>query len=149
MRSWEKLLKVWTNLKSKTKKKVSENISDFPATGGGQNNLHTLTPLEEAVVNFLKYDICLNPPGEEIGSSASRAHSVEINEQENFFCEIIGEALGDSDTRGTQECEIEPQRISKQRKKNCDQSKKDWRFLKNKYNVNRNILRPWKQMLKK
>ncbi|XP_067614160.1 uncharacterized protein [Eurosta solidaginis] len=67
MRSWEKWLKVWTDLKSKTKKKCSQNRMEYQATGGGTNNVHTFSAIEEAIISFLSIDAYIDPPGEEIG----------------------------------------------------------------------------------
>ncbi|XP_067622736.1 uncharacterized protein [Eurosta solidaginis] len=91
MRSWEKWLKVWTDLKSKTKKKCSQNRMEYQATGGGPNNVHTFSAIEEAIISFLSIDAYIDPPGEEIGmgnvvvQSRVGGRSVEIveDEQEN------------------------------------------------------------------
>ncbi|XP_055905173.1 uncharacterized protein LOC129940753 [Eupeodes corollae] len=50
MRTWEKWLKVWTDFKFNTKKKMSQNKVEQKATGGGPNKLHTFSQLEEAVI---------------------------------------------------------------------------------------------------
>ncbi|XP_036335024.1 uncharacterized protein LOC118745616 isoform X1 [Rhagoletis pomonella] len=128
LRSWEKWLKVWTDLKSKTKKKISENRAEFRATGGGPNSLHILTPLEEGVASFLRYYICSDPPGQEIGHNAI-VQSEEIPEEQvacgSDYITISGE---DCEMRETQDTEISEVHRTPRRRKVANSTANDRRI---------------------
>ncbi|XP_036336630.1 uncharacterized protein LOC118746812 [Rhagoletis pomonella] len=58
-------------MKSKTKKKMSQNKAEYRATGGGPNRLQSYTNIEEAIIGLLELDACVNPPGAEFGLDIS------------------------------------------------------------------------------
>ncbi|XP_017461242.1 PREDICTED: uncharacterized protein LOC108354575, partial [Rhagoletis zephyria] len=55
--------KVWKDLKFKVKKKLVKNKTETRATGGGANRQIQLSPLEEAVANWLQFEQQINPKG--------------------------------------------------------------------------------------
>ncbi|XP_055903247.1 uncharacterized protein LOC129939299 [Eupeodes corollae] len=67
VRTCDKWIKVWADLKFKIKKKKTENKTEIQATGGGPNRLHTFSNLEESVIGLLSIDASIDPPGIEFG----------------------------------------------------------------------------------
>ncbi|XP_046807326.1 uncharacterized protein LOC111689910 [Lucilia cuprina] len=59
--------KVWAELKSRTKKKLSENHKSLTGTGGGPYQEDTLSPLEEMVDEAINIRSAALPPGNAIG----------------------------------------------------------------------------------
>ncbi|XP_039969067.1 uncharacterized protein LOC126764442 [Bactrocera neohumeralis] len=66
-----KWMKVWVDMKSKTKKKLSQNKAEYRATGGGTNRLLGFSNTEESIIGLLEFDACINPPGAEFGLDIS------------------------------------------------------------------------------
>ncbi|XP_039968542.1 uncharacterized protein LOC120780315 [Bactrocera tryoni] len=66
-----KWMKVWADMKSKTKKKLSQNKAEYRATGGGTNRLQGFSNTEESIIGLLEFDACINPPGAEFGLDIS------------------------------------------------------------------------------
>ncbi|XP_050338578.1 uncharacterized protein LOC126765037 [Bactrocera neohumeralis] len=54
-----KWMRVWADMKSNTKKKLSQNKAEYRATGG------------ESIIGLLEFDACINPPGAEFGLGIS------------------------------------------------------------------------------
>ncbi|XP_036322029.1 uncharacterized protein LOC118736028 [Rhagoletis pomonella] len=73
IRTTAKWIKVWADMKSKTKKKMSQNKAEYRATGGGPNRLQSHTNIEEAIIGLLELDACVNPPGAEFGLDITNA----------------------------------------------------------------------------
>ncbi|XP_067648230.1 uncharacterized protein [Eurosta solidaginis] len=71
VRETKKWMKVWADMKSKTKKKMSENMVEYRATGGGPKRLNAYTHAEEAIMGLLQLHTSVDPTGEEHGLNAN------------------------------------------------------------------------------
>lgn len=94
------------------KKKLLENKKEILSTGGGPNNLHVLTPLEEKISEFLCLNQCVDPPGQELGLIASP--DIFPVEQQNAEGLIIESVLTD-ETNTTEGVEAKKRKIVQRR----------------------------------
>ncbi|XP_067636691.1 uncharacterized protein [Eurosta solidaginis] len=77
VRTTKKWIKVWADIKSKTKTKMSENIVEYRATGGGPNRLNIFTHSEESITGLLSLHTSVDPPGQEHGLSTNANEECE------------------------------------------------------------------------
>ncbi|XP_067625897.1 uncharacterized protein [Eurosta solidaginis] len=77
VRTTKKWIKVWAEMKSKTKTKMSENIVEYRATGGGPNRLNIFRHSEESIMGLLSLQTSVNPPGQEHGLSTNANEECE------------------------------------------------------------------------
>ncbi|XP_067619997.1 uncharacterized protein [Eurosta solidaginis] len=75
VRTTKKWIKVWADMKSKTK--MSENILEYRATGGGPNRLNIFTHSEESITGLLSLQTSVDPPGQEHGLSTNANEECE------------------------------------------------------------------------
>ncbi|XP_067637202.1 uncharacterized protein [Eurosta solidaginis] len=98
VRETKKWMKVWADMKSKTKKKMSESMVEYRATGGGPNRLNAYTHAEEAIMGLLQLHTSVDPPGEEHGLNTNEVVECEVSMNE--------ERLDDDNTEPIEDLEV-------------------------------------------
>ncbi|XP_036320686.1 uncharacterized protein LOC118735156 [Rhagoletis pomonella] len=119
IRTTAKWIKVWTDMKSKTEKKVAQNKAEYRATGGGPNRLQAYKN-----VGLLELDACVNPPGAEFGlditADDQRLDSVEAAPSDENLQPIDNLGLSDEDHN----YEVPENTARKPRAKKCNKTER-------------------------
>ncbi|XP_053968300.1 uncharacterized protein LOC128869723 [Anastrepha ludens] len=89
IRTAAKWIKVWADMKSKAKKKMSQNKAELRATGGGPNKLQGLSSTEESIIGLLQFDVCINPPGVEFGLDTTTSDQFTVLSASNPSPELL------------------------------------------------------------